>query len=649
MSFLQTLTYGLALKLFNLLLFLFFREVRPRGAHKIPKTGAVIFVVAPHANQFVDPIIVMRECQRQVSFLIAEKSMHQKGIGFFARLIHAIPIVRAQDRAVKGQGTVTITSEGQVHGTDTAFTQQLQPGDSIMVGKTATYKIKQIHSDSLLEVAIRDDTPAVENTQYKCMPHIDQDAVYRHVHDELYNGRCITIFPEGGSHDRAEMLPLKAGVTLMALGAMAKYPSLDVKIVPCAKRAACGKLLDRIYGELKSVTINAGSYETLMLVQAARRLYHQNYKLHISQVVDLNRRFLIGYNLFKNEPKVIDLQQRVLAYNQLLKYHGIRDHQVAKTDLGGKHTLQLLWRRLCLIVVLSLLAFPGAILNLPVIIVAKVISQKKAQAAVKGSTVKIAGRDILATWKLLVGLVMVPSLYAFYTLLLTGLFFWMYPSIASPSSVPLGLATVWCGVVMISFASLHYGEVGVDIMRSLRPLFMSLMDPQGAETLRQCRSKLAAGIADLIHEYGPRAFPDFDENGKSNFPFPTESIAPCFARKKQPSEAKLDAPRRPRFPRLRSGFLRQASLEWLDDYHLFNWGHSKESVSDVEDDDDMHLRTPANTPPVLAQEAQELVMPGETKVQAPLLVVSDADADSRTTALFKADELETQTRRRVVF
>lgn len=51
MSFLQNLTYGLALKFFNLLLFLFFREVRPRGAHKIPKTGAVIFVVAPHANQ----------------------------------------------------------------------------------------------------------------------------------------------------------------------------------------------------------------------------------------------------------------------------------------------------------------------------------------------------------------------------------------------------------------------------------------------------------------------------------------------------------------------------------------------------------------------------------------------------------------------
>lgn len=30
---------------------IFFREIRPRGAHRIPKEGPVIFVAAPHANQ----------------------------------------------------------------------------------------------------------------------------------------------------------------------------------------------------------------------------------------------------------------------------------------------------------------------------------------------------------------------------------------------------------------------------------------------------------------------------------------------------------------------------------------------------------------------------------------------------------------------
>ncbi|PKK68816.1 hypothetical protein RhiirC2_633107, partial [Rhizophagus irregularis] len=35
--------------------------------------------------------------------------------------------------------------------------------------------------------------------------------------------------------------------------------------------------------------------------------------------------------------------------------------------------------------------------------------------AVRGSSVKVAGRDVLATWKLLVALVVTPTLYGFYT------------------------------------------------------------------------------------------------------------------------------------------------------------------------------------------------------------------------------------------
>ncbi len=37
------------------------------------------------------------------------------------------------------------------------------------------------------------------------------------VFDHLLDDGCIGIFPEGGSHD---LLPLKAGVAVMALGAM---------------------------------------------------------------------------------------------------------------------------------------------------------------------------------------------------------------------------------------------------------------------------------------------------------------------------------------------------------------------------------------------------------------------------------------------
>lgn len=97
-------------------------------------------------------------------------------------------------------------------------------------------------------------------------------------------------------------------------------------------------------------------------------------------MVDLNRRFLIGYNIFRDDPKVMELQQRVMAYNQLLKYHGIKDHQVSKTS--NENNGRLLWlliKRIFILTILGLWAFPGGILNLPVVIVAKVISQKKAQ------------------------------------------------------------------------------------------------------------------------------------------------------------------------------------------------------------------------------------------------------------------------------
>ena len=48
---------------------------------------------------------------------------------------------------------------------------------------------------------------------------------------------------QGGSHDRTELLPLKAGVTIMALGAMSKCPGLSVKIVPVGVRSCSCVLL----------------------------------------------------------------------------------------------------------------------------------------------------------------------------------------------------------------------------------------------------------------------------------------------------------------------------------------------------------------------------------------------------------------------
>jgi glycerol-3-phosphate O-acyltransferase / dihydroxyacetone phosphate acyltransferase len=48
----------------------------------------------------------------------------------------------------------------------------------------------------------------------------------------LARNGAVGIFPEGGSHDRPEMLPLKAGVAIMALETLKKFPGTKLKIVP---------------------------------------------------------------------------------------------------------------------------------------------------------------------------------------------------------------------------------------------------------------------------------------------------------------------------------------------------------------------------------------------------------------------------------
>ena len=70
-------------------------------------------------------------------------------------------------------------------------------------------------------------------TEYKLIPNVDQSEMFNAVTERLVNGGCVGIFPEGGSHDRSDFLPLKPGVVMMALGAMSQHEGLDVKIVPC--------------------------------------------------------------------------------------------------------------------------------------------------------------------------------------------------------------------------------------------------------------------------------------------------------------------------------------------------------------------------------------------------------------------------------
>lgn len=118
------------------------------------------------------------------------------------------------------------------------------------------------------------------------------------------------------------------------------------------------------------------------VIQAARRLYRvPGQHLTLGQVVELSKRMMEGYLTYKDEPKIIDLRQKVIAYNRLLRDMGIADHQVERASSRSIKSLLLLVYRVGLLLWWSILALPGALLHAPVFILAKVISIQKAKGA----------------------------------------------------------------------------------------------------------------------------------------------------------------------------------------------------------------------------------------------------------------------------
>ncbi|KAH8666690.1 Sucrase/ferredoxin-like-domain-containing protein [Xylariales sp. PMI_506] len=571
----------------SVLIDLFFREVSHRGSWYVPRKGPVLFIAAPHHNQFVDGIVLQRtlrnEAQRRVSLLIAQKSVHGF-VGWGSRQTGSVPVGRAQDSAKPAKGMIympdPINDPYLIRGVGTNFEKDAEVGGMIFLPSVkgmsgSSVDIAQILGPEeirtkrpfkgtvpLRQLTGRDDIDESGNftsktvkgpkdgypgTKFKLAPHIDQTLVYQAVFDRLKSGGCVGIFPEGGSHDRTELLPLKAGVAIMALGTLAQDPDCGLTIVPVGmnyfhahkfrsravvefgapfevprdllhkyqnneRREAIGTLLDMCTVALTSVTVSAPDYDTLMSIQTARRLYTTGKKLPLTHVVELNRKLSKGFSKFKDDPRIISVLDNTKEYNKQLRYLNIKDHQLESAKRSLPTVIFLLLVRVVKLSVLSIGVIPGLILFAPVFIVAKVISVQKAKTALAGSSVKIAGRDVMATWKLLVAMGFAPILYNFYCVLLAYTRAWGYAPDWLPwyAIFPLG----WIIFPAITFAALRFGEIGMDIVKSLRPLVLCLSPTSNynIQKLREKRAILANQVVEVINELGPDMYDDFERS-----------------------------------------------------------------------------------------------------------------------------------------
>jgi len=232
-------------------------------------------------------------------------------------------------------------------------------------------------------------------------------------------------------------------------------------------------------------------------------------------IVELNRRLVKGYTHYRNDPRITELKKNVLAYNKQLWLLGVRDHQVEYAKFSIIKVVFTLIYRFGKLAVMAIGTLPGLILFAPVFIATKIISIKKSREALAASTVKLQGRDVMATWKLLVAMAFAPTLYATYTIILT---WWTHRNRVQgyvPEWVPLWMVVIFGFIFFpaITFAALRIGETGMDIVKSLRPLVLSL-NPTSANTLhklRETRASLSQRVTDVINTLGPEMFPDFDD------------------------------------------------------------------------------------------------------------------------------------------
>ena len=205
-------------------------------------------------TKFVDPLILMRviwtESRRRIAFLIAEKSMRRRFIGAAARAVGAVSVGRALDLTSQASGRIYLPDPTNdpllIRGVGTKFEKQAQVGGLVVLptvdGTAANAEVQEILSDEEIrlkkefrgDIAVRQLTGkpldgresmngdltknhGFGGINFKVAPKVDQTKVYDAVFERLQAGGCVGIFPEGGSHDRTELLPLKGEFLCLCL------------------------------------------------------------------------------------------------------------------------------------------------------------------------------------------------------------------------------------------------------------------------------------------------------------------------------------------------------------------------------------------------------------------------------------------------
>jgi glycerol-3-phosphate O-acyltransferase/dihydroxyacetone phosphate acyltransferase len=263
----------------------------------------------------------------------------------------------------------------------------------------------------------------------------------------LGSGRALALFPEGTSHSKPRLEPLKTGAARIALSASAATPEREprpVLIVPVglayADKSTFRSRALLVYGEplttpvvmldeharppndaaealtssiaeaLAAVTVQAQTHEAVGLARATARILAASTRDEttataeggeLARLVDLERRLVAGYeHLREREPgRVERTVQRVRQFEQALARLGLPVDHPAKLDRARAARWTIV--RLTSLVVLLVPALLGIVVHVVPYRIIDVLAHRVARR-------HGGGEDVLATLKLIAGLLVFP-------------------------------------------------------------------------------------------------------------------------------------------------------------------------------------------------------------------------------------------------
>ena len=365
---------------------LFFRRIEAANVEKVPKDGAIIFILN-HPNGLVDPGIVFVSLSRRVSFLAKSTLFDVPVGGYLLRLIEALPVFRRIDAGAdreKNQFTFENCEELLARGRCIAiFPEGISHNETkLQPIKTGAARI------ALGALAVgKDNNELVKNglkimavgLYYTSKTAFRSEALIRY--GEIFDVESVEL-DENGEPPRDEVL----------------------------------RLTQKIQEALQTVTLNLESTDELETVVRAEALFSSVYEnllfkqtltqtfLRLQDLADKYK--LLGQS---NPEKMCDLREKVERYENNLQTSGLTVESLSVLQHPTVYVFRYLILRIFVLLLLAPLSIVGAIIHSPAYLFSNLLGQMVTTHDVDaaGSTSKILAACIFMplTWLISAGII----------------------------------------------------------------------------------------------------------------------------------------------------------------------------------------------------------------------------------------------------